>query len=94
MQTILSMGLEQAYGLKTLIKRRNCQSRLVRTGMVTVNNVVFSDPRVPFGGVKHSGFGRELSRGGYMTGEREGYMAFLSGVQFVDHDSKNYAMII
>ena len=64
-------------------------SRLVRSGMVTVNNVVFSDPRVPFGGVKHSGFGRELSRGGYMTGEREGYMAFLSGVQFVDHDSKN-----
>jgi succinate-semialdehyde dehydrogenase/glutarate-semialdehyde dehydrogenase/succinyl-CoA reductase len=37
-------------------------SRLVRSGMVTVNNVVFSDPRVPFGGLKHSGFGRECSR--------------------------------
>ena len=37
-------------------------SRLVRSGMISVNNVVFSDPRVPFGGVKHSGFGRELSR--------------------------------
>ena len=41
-------------------------SRLVRSGMVTVNNVVFSDPRVPFGGVKKSGFGRELSRYGML----------------------------
>ena len=37
-------------------------SRLVRAGMLTVNNVVFSDPRVPFGGLKHSGFGRECSK--------------------------------
>ena len=41
-------------------------SRLIRSGMVTVNNVVFSDPRVPFGGVKKSGFGRELSRYGML----------------------------
>jgi succinate-semialdehyde dehydrogenase/glutarate-semialdehyde dehydrogenase/succinyl-CoA reductase len=32
-------------------------SRMVRSGIVTVNNVVASDPRVPFGGVKKSGFG-------------------------------------
>jgi acyl-CoA reductase-like NAD-dependent aldehyde dehydrogenase len=41
-------------------------SRMVRSGIVTVNNVVISDPRVPFGGVKKSGFGRELSRFGML----------------------------
>jgi succinate-semialdehyde dehydrogenase/glutarate-semialdehyde dehydrogenase/succinyl-CoA reductase len=41
-------------------------SRMVKSGMVTVNNVVVSDPRVPFGGVKKSGFGRELSRFGML----------------------------
>jgi acyl-CoA reductase-like NAD-dependent aldehyde dehydrogenase len=41
-------------------------SRMIQSGMVTVNNVVISDPRVPFGGVKRSGFGRELSRYGML----------------------------
>jgi acyl-CoA reductase-like NAD-dependent aldehyde dehydrogenase len=41
-------------------------SRVVESGIVTVNNVVVSDPRVPFGGIKNSGFGRELSRFGML----------------------------
>jgi acyl-CoA reductase-like NAD-dependent aldehyde dehydrogenase len=41
-------------------------SSIVESGIVSVNNVVASDPRVPFGGVKKSGFGRELSRYGML----------------------------
>jgi succinate-semialdehyde dehydrogenase/glutarate-semialdehyde dehydrogenase/succinyl-CoA reductase len=41
-------------------------SRRIESGIVSVNNVVVSDPRIPFGGIKHSGFGRELSRYGML----------------------------
>ena len=38
----------------------------MESGIVSVNNMVVSDRRVPFGGVKKSGFGRELSRYGML----------------------------
>ncbi len=62
---------ESQYGLGASIWTQDLDkadklSRMVESGIITVNNVVVSDPRVPFGGVKQSGFGRELSRYGML----------------------------
>ncbi len=38
--------------------------KLLQCGTVTVNGMVKSDPRMPFGGIKKSGYGRELAHYG------------------------------
>ena len=55
-----------AYGLGASIWTRDLErakalARRVESGSVFINGIVASDPRLPFGGVKRSGYGRELS---------------------------------
>ncbi|HKY49989.1 MAG TPA: aldehyde dehydrogenase family protein, partial [Candidatus Limnocylindria bacterium] len=57
---------ESAYGLGANIWTRDLAlgealARRIESGSVFVNGMVASDPRLPFGGVKRSGYGRELS---------------------------------
>lgn len=67
----IRLANDTQYGLGASIWTQDLEkaeklSRKVSSGIVSVNNVVASDPRVPFGGVKKSGFGRELSRYGML----------------------------
>ena len=53
-------GLGGSLWTKNIEKARDLASK-IESGAVYINQMMFSDPTVPFGGIKTSGYGRELS---------------------------------
>ena len=86
----IQMANDTEFGLGASIWTRDLEraeqiSKNIRSGIVSVNNVVVSDPRIPFGGIKHSGFGRELSRYGMLE------FVNIKSVRFYDNlQSRHY----
>jgi succinate-semialdehyde dehydrogenase/glutarate-semialdehyde dehydrogenase len=65
----VKLANQSPYGLGASIWTENILlgekiARKIEAGAVFVNGLVRSDPRLPFGGIKNSGFGRELSHYG------------------------------
>ena len=59
-------GLGAAIFSKDIQQAEQIAASQLQAGTVAINDFVRSDPRLPFGGVKQSGFGRELSKEGIM----------------------------
>jgi succinate-semialdehyde dehydrogenase/glutarate-semialdehyde dehydrogenase len=57
-------GLGGGVFTRDLARGEHIAAELIDSGMVFVNEHVSSDPRLPFGGIKESGYGRELSHYG------------------------------
>jgi succinate-semialdehyde dehydrogenase/glutarate-semialdehyde dehydrogenase len=56
-----SFGLGAAVITRDSSRGERIAAELIESGCVFVNDAVRSDPRLPFGGIKESGYGRELS---------------------------------
>lgn len=67
-QEALQLANDTPYGLAasvwTSARRGDKMARHFEAGQVAVNGIVKTDPRLPSGGIKRSGYGRELGRNG------------------------------
>lgn len=59
-------GLSAAVFTQDLARGERIAREAIEAGVCFVNSYVVSDPRLPFGGTKRSGYGRELSREGIL----------------------------
>lgn len=59
-------GLGGAIFSANIERAKKIAAEKMDTGFVAINDMVKSDPSIPFGGVKDSGYGRELSRYGLL----------------------------
>ncbi len=69
-QEAITIANDTAYGLGAAIFTKDIQrgekiaAEIIQSGTCVINTFVASDPRLPFGGIKNSGYGRELSAEG------------------------------
>ena len=70
-QTAIDMATHSNFGLGTMLFTKDIREARKMVGQIPdgafyINEMVKSDPRLPFGGTKNSGYGRELSKEGMM----------------------------
>jgi succinate-semialdehyde dehydrogenase/glutarate-semialdehyde dehydrogenase len=68
-QAVIAAANDTEFGLASYFFSTNLQTisdvaQNLQYGMVGVNDIAISNPAAPFGGVKHSGFGRENGKYG------------------------------